>query len=284
MQGVFSLLRSPNMDSARTRRDVERSRAVELSPGRVYWLGGSVPRDGRLSWVAPGTSGHEPMGCYLLTGDRGSLLIDSGAAAHRNQILEQLASVLPPGSPLSILLTRTELDCPLNVPAIEDVYDVDCIRFTGGVTVPRGVAVARVERFNVSDYDTITLEAAPGVELEICTPRLKLLPTLWPYDAVSKTLFTSDSFVYAGWPEPDGDVVLTDDGPPDPEVVRASLTAKFFYFTRTETAGIADDLRTIFERWDVQTIAPTHGRVISGREAVAQHVDVLERVLLEVGR
>ena len=256
--------------------------AVELHPDRVYRLGGTVARDGRLSWVTPDASGYEPMSCYLLTGERGALLIDTGAGAHRALILEQLAAIREPGTPLSILLTRTELDCPLNVPAVEERYDTDYVRFTGGVTVPRGVEKATVERFNVADHKTITLAAAPGIELEICTPRLKLLPTLWPYDPVSKTLFTSDSFVYAGWDEPDGDPFAPDE--PDPDEVRASLLAKFFYFSQAKTGPIADDLRAIFTRWDVETIAPTHGRVIRGRDAVARHVDVLEQVLREVGR
>jgi flavorubredoxin len=263
-------------------RTAEQVRAVELHPGRVYRLGGTVARDGRLSWVAPQASGYEPMNAYLLTSDRGALLIDTGAGAHRDLVLEQLASIRPPGSRLSILLTRTELDCPLNVPAVEAEYDVDYVRFTGGVTVPRGVEKATVERFNVADHTTITLAAAPGVELEICTPRLKLLPTLWPYDPVSRTLFTSDAFNYAGWDDPDGDLFAGDD--PDPDEVRASLLAKFFYFTRAHTPPIADDLRAIFTRWDVETIAPTHGRVIAGRDNVARHVDVLEQVLREVGR
>lgn len=263
-------------------RTAEQVRAVQLERGRVYRLGGTVARDGRLSWVAPEASGYEPMNAYLLVSDRGALMIDTGAGAHRELLLEQLATIRPPGAPLSILLTRTELDCPLNVPAIEAAYDVDYVRFTGGVTVPRGVEKATVERFNVADHRTITLTAAPGVELEICTPRLKLLPTLWPYDPVSKTLFTSDSFNYAGWEHPDGDVFTTED--PDPDEVRASVLAKFFYFTRADTQPIADDLRAIFTRWEVETIAPTHGRVITGRENVARHVEVLEQVLREVGR
>lgn len=255
-----------------------------MVPGRVYRLGGTLERDGRLSWVAPGATGFEPMSCYLVRGTDGALLIDTGAGAHAELILAQLRSVLPAGSPLSILLTRTEMDCPLNVPAIEAAYAVETVRFTGGVTVPRGVAHASVERFGVADHKTITLEAAPGILLEICTPRLKLLPTLWPYDPVSRTLFTSDSFTYAGWDAPDGDVLLTADEPPSPDEVRASLLAKFFYFGQARTGPIADDLRTIFERWEVELIAPVHGRVIAGRDTVARHVDVLERVLREVGR
>jgi flavorubredoxin len=260
------------------------ARAVEVHAGRVFALGGTVKRDGRLSWVAPDATGYEPLSCYLLTGPEGSLLVDTGAGAHADRVLAQLGSVLQDGSKLSILLTRTEMDCPLNVPAIEAVYDVETLRFTGGVTIPRAVSGAAVERFGVADHRTITLEAAPGIVLEICTPRLKLLPTLWPYDPVSKTLFTSDAFTYAGWDEPDGDLLLTDRDGPDPERVRASLLTKFAYFASANTRPIADDLCAIFERWEVETIAPTHGRVIHGRTTVARHVDVLERVLREVGR
>jgi hypothetical protein len=272
------------MESTAVGQQAARNRAIEVHPGRLYALGGSVERDGRLSWVAPDATGHEPLNCYLLTGSEGALLIDTGAAVHAEHILAQLRSVLPAGARLSILLTRTEMDCPLNVPAIEALYDVEMVRFTGGVTIPRGARNAAVERFGVADYRTITLEAAPGIELEICTPRLKLLPTLWPFDPLSKTLFTSDSFSYAGWDAPDGELLLNEPDGPNPDVVRASLLTKFAYFARANTRPIADDLRAIFERWDVDAIAPVHGRVIHGRETVARHVDVMERVLREVGR
>jgi glyoxylase-like metal-dependent hydrolase (beta-lactamase superfamily II) len=272
------------MDRGAVRERSGHAPPTEVVAGRVFRLGGALERDGRLSWVAPDARGYEPMNCYLLLGGAGALLIDTGAGVHAEVIVAQLRELLPADAKLSLLLTRTEMDCPLNVPAIEAAFDVAIVRFTGGVTVPRGVANASVERFNVADGETITLEAAPGIELEICTPRLKLLPTLWPYDPVSRTLFTSDAFNYEAWDAPDGDVLLSGDAAQHPDSVRSSLLAKFFYFSRADTGPIADDLRVIFDRWDVATIAPTHGRVIAGRDMVARHVDVLERVLREVGR
>jgi flavorubredoxin len=264
---------------------VQDAGAVEISPARVYALGAPVQRDGRLSWVPDGADGFEPWSCFLVRGAEGALLIDTGAGAHAEQIVAQLRSVLPADEKLSILLTRTEMDCPLNVPAIDEAYAVETVRFTGGVTVPRAVKDASVERFGVADYATLTLEAAPGISVEICTPRLKLLPTLWIYDGASRTLFTSDSFTYAGFSTADGDVRLTEDEDTiNPDVVRRSLLAKFFYFACANTGPIADDLRAIFERWEVDAIAPTHGRVLMGRELVARHAAMLEKVVREAGR
>lgn len=263
------------------------SRPVELSPGRVYALGGAVALDGRVSWVPGSASGWAPASCYLIVSGDGALLIDTGLGTHAKRVVAQLRALLPERPPLSILLTRTEMDCALNVPAIEQWFEVAAVRYTGGITVPRLRDGAAGVRFTVDPGTAQRLEAAPGVELELISPRLRLLPTVWPYDPVSGTLFTSDAFghVYApaiGTPA----VATAQEGaePPGEEHVRRHLLAKLSWLTETDTAPIADDIRRVFAEREVTRIAPTHGRVIAGAGLVAEHARMLERVVRAVGR
>jgi pimeloyl-ACP methyl ester carboxylesterase len=69
---------------------------VELVPGKLYRLGGTVPMDGRLSWVPASWQGpdsllHEALNSDLLIeGDR-AMLVDSGVTVHREAIVAQIA-------------------------------------------------------------------------------------------------------------------------------------------------------------------------------------------------
>ena len=87
--------------------------AAELVPGRVFALGGLVEIDERLSWAGRSASGLTPVNCYLIRAEQGSVLVDTGVGAHAGQVVGQLLSLLPEGSRLSVVLTRTEMDCPL---------------------------------------------------------------------------------------------------------------------------------------------------------------------------
>lgn len=264
-------------------------RPVELFPGRVWALGGAVTLDGRISWVPRSAAGYAPASCYLIragTGD-GALLIDTGLGAHAPFVVAQLRTLLPERAPLTILLTRTELDCALNVPAIEERFEVTAVRYTGGITVPRLRPGTAGVRFTVDPGSALPLEAAPAIELELVSPRLRLLPTIWPYDPVSGTLFTSDAFghVYAATPETP--LVLDAEQERDAtseRQVRDHLLAKLGWLTETDTAPIADDVGRVFAARAVATLAPTHGRVLTGPALVAEHAGMLERVVREVGR
>ena len=232
---------------------------TSLCGERVFRMGGLLELDGRLSWVPPDVRGCQPASCYLILGGEGAVLIDSGLRLHARDIIDQLDLVLPKGMPLSIVLTRTEMDCCLNVPAIEDAHAVQTVVYTGGITVPR--ARAEVRRISVEEGQTLELEAAPGICLQLVAPRLRLLPTLWPYDPVSEVLFTSDSFCHARCGG-DGDVTQ-------------QLMTKFAWLARADTTPVAHDVIQIFRNRPIRTLAPTHGRTFQGYTTVDRQRDML---------
>ncbi|NUP73460.1 MAG: hypothetical protein HOQ07_02205, partial [Sinomonas sp.] len=92
-----------------------------LAAGRVYRLGGEILLDERVSWCPPGVRRSQPVNAYVIRAEsereRGAVLVDTGVRLHEREILAQLEEILDPGEPLSILLTRTEMECCLNIPA-----------------------------------------------------------------------------------------------------------------------------------------------------------------------
>jgi flavorubredoxin len=246
--------------------------ATSLCGARVYRLGGLLELDGRLSWAPPEARGWQPANCYLILGSDGAVLIDTGVRLHASEIIQQLNSVLPNDLPLSIVLTRTEMDCCLNIPMIEAAHTVRTVIYTGGITVPR--AGAEVRRVNVEEGQTLELEAAQGIWLQLVAPRLRLLPTLWPYDPVSQVLFTSDSFGHARCDGDPSDLVVR--APADsPEDVLQQLRTKFEWLASADGDPVARDLIRIFEDRSVRALAPTHGLIFQGDAVVQQQRDQL---------
>src|SRR5262245_9203282 len=71
-------------------------------------LGSYVELDGRVSWAPYSPGRVQPLNCYLLRKDGRAVLIDTGVAAHREIVLEQLWDRLPQDETLSVFLTRPE--------------------------------------------------------------------------------------------------------------------------------------------------------------------------------
>ena len=74
--------------------------------GKAYVLHNTFPLDGRISAYPISARGHSVSNCYLLKEDAGALLLDTGYAVHEAEILAQLASILDPATPLSLLPLR----------------------------------------------------------------------------------------------------------------------------------------------------------------------------------
>jgi flavorubredoxin len=248
-----------------------------LVPDRLYALGGTVPLDGRVSWFPAEARGIAPLNCYLLVEDGSALLIDTGPPAHREVVLEHLGGLLPPGAGLSILHTRiAEYDSVGNTAAVCAAFPVErlyahfpanlMLVSTAGAEPP--APLARAEEVVAQVGDAIPLNGG-GRELVLLGAPLRLLLTFWAYDTGTRTLFTSDSF---------GHVPL-EGSAPGPDEVRDHLYAKFDWLTGADRRPLADELDVLFQRHDVETIAPMHGRPLSGRDTVARHVELVGRAL-----
>ncbi|MBN9157762.1 MBL fold metallo-hydrolase [Microbacterium sp.] len=219
-----------------------------MSLTTIHRLGGTIELDERVSWCPPGTRSTQPVNCYLIRGEHGALLVDTGLRVHEAEILEGLGALLADGTRLSVLLTRTEMECCLNLPAIEERFGLDAVWYTGGITVPRSRAEAR--RVSVEPGTAQWVEPYPGLRIELISPLLRLLPTLWVHEPASGWLLTSDAFTH-------GDAAAADG------------LSKFRWFSLADTRPIAEHVRAVVDGRAVRAVAPGYGRPFAADEVAA---------------
>lgn len=272
--------------------DLAAAGVIELVPERLYLLGGTVPLDGRISWVPADATGWQPVNAYVLRENGGALIVDPGIYAHREIINRQLARVVPPGSPISIFLTRAEPDAAGNIGEVAGHYPVTML-YAGGGPNPFDAFDQAAMLDPQSRSNRIQMERMPaGYEvpvagsrgLEVLRPIIRLLATYWGYDRATRTLFTSDSFSHALQREPDGARVLRSTVPnwADLAHVKSHLLAKFGWLQHARTQSVLNNFRELRADRDIERIAPARGLVIEGRDVVEQHLQAVETVLKEL--
>ncbi len=255
---------------SRTRaRAIAAAGARSLIGDRVYRLGADILVDENVSWCPPGIRTTQPVTCYVIKGFGGSVLVDTGVRLHETEILAQLDAVLEPGERLAVVLTRTEMECCLNLPAIEARFDVESVWYTGGITVPRTTAEPR--RIMVNPGTSQLVEVIDGIKLEFVSPLMRLLPTLWIFDPVSGALLTSDAFTHGSYRRtPDG--LGASDG-----------LRKFRWFSEADTRGIAADVESVVRERQVTAIGPGYGEPFIGVAQCATESAALAAAIREVG-
>jgi flavorubredoxin len=269
------------------------TRPLELVPGKLFALGGTIQLDGRVTWVPADAHGWQPAQCYLALGGDSALLIDTGLKHHEAAVLSQLHELLPRGTRLSIFLTRSEFDCTGNFGAVLAAFEVDSL-YTGGTTNPFDAfadmtAMPDAWRKKVELSRTPVGDAIPFDESGrwlVLAPALRTLATFWAYDTETRTLFSSDVFGHTTLEAADGRPVI-DDPQADTvsyEQVREHLLSKFFWLRLARTRKIEADIRELFKRYPIEIIAPAHGCVLRGQAIVDRHKDMLLRCLAEVGQ
>jgi len=265
---------------------------VELVPSRLYVMGGSIALDERISWAPKGADVVQPLNCYLLREDDASMIIDPGPACFEDLLVEQLGSVLPPGSPVTVYVTRPEFDTFGSLNKLAQFYKIEHL-YAGGhtnpfdafdhlTTVDPSRRSEHVELARVAGGSDIAVGGARAITM--VRPAIRVLVTYWAYDKLTGTLFTSDAFSHGTMREATDSRVIRDADTGDVETVRRHLFAKFWWLAHAGVNAklVADNLREIFDRYDIQIIAPSRGAVICGREAVRHHHNLIQEVLAGV--
>ena len=283
----------PLPDSQRTTADpLHKTRDAEAIAAGIHVLGDVIPSDGRASWTAMRPGQFQPVNAYLMQVGELGLLVDTGVAAHEAQVMAQLRTLREPRTALSVFLTRAELECCSNLGAISEEYVIDEV-LTGGVINPfdafdgvaaqqyhdRRVQFDRDPETGVTRLQNITI--FPERTLEVHPAKLRLLPTFWLFDPVSRTLFTSDSFAHCTMRAEADSRLLRDSDHDDTtvETVASQLLTKFEWLRGARTGTLRADLISVFERLQPEVVAPTHGCVLLGRSVIERHLAMLLAVL-----
>lgn len=256
---------------------------LNVAPG-VSRLGGAIPLDGRVSWapVVPGRL--QPLNCYRIAHREWSALIDSGVALHRRQVLGSLAQTASPIGGYDTFLTRTELECTGNLGALVDAGLVARICNAGAIgpfdAFPDGIEKkVPITVIALSGAAHTEVDDKPG--LFIIPALIRMLSTIWLYDSASRTLFSSDFFGHTAV-RGGGESPIIDGSAADSttlESARAHLLSKFWWLPQAHTASLSHWLTSLFDRFPIEVIAPTHGCVLVGKDVVARHLDLVLELL-----
>ena len=268
-----------------------------LGDGRVFVLRNGFALDGRLSGYPDNARGYGASNCYLLVEDDGALLLDTGAAMFERQIISQLGELIAADTPLSIFPLRINefmsvgnamaiarrfnvVQCYSQLPDVQDWLEfesTDEAARRGRQAIP--TTSTQTGPVQVGSSGRRVLEAFPAP--------LRLISTFWIYDAATRTLFTSDMFNHIWHDHADGAWLLRNE---DDTVTDKAFVASFLLNTRywwlhgaaldTIRKGITD----VFERCDIETIAPGFGAILQGRDMVERQFKVLDEVLRDADR
>jgi flavorubredoxin len=265
---------------------------TELVPGRLYAISSAVPLDGRVSWAPDLPGRFQPVNCYLAREGTRALLIDAGVAAHSETTVAALRQVLPPGTELSVVLTRAEMDCVSGLGAIGREFPIgqllaggaanpfDAFQEAGGVLGPQElVGLEQPDAEGLVLARTGTIDLGPERQFEIVTPMLRLLATFWIRDRATGALFTSDMFGHTDVPSRASSPVIAHVGDDDSASLASHLLAKQWWLRKANRARLADAMEELMAELDPTMIAPSHGCILSGREVVRHHVGLLLETL-----
>jgi hypothetical protein len=268
--------------------------AVER-PGRhgLIALCNPYELDGRVSTHPVDVRGWAPMNVYVLREGDHMMVIDSGLTVHRTAVLNQLATLVDDRTRLTLVPYRQgELNSMCNFGPIAERFGAERVlgdyfgpAYEWMDFLPGSPGVAALERARVERFATTgAVRVDPDAEraLETFVAPIWLLAYPWMYDAATKTLFAPDVFAWATRPGPDGPwVVGEDDDTTTFEDVWHALTANMYWWLPgARTDGMRRQLAETFERYDVETIAPGYGCLLSGRRVVERHVQMLDEALV----
>jgi len=267
---------------------------VELAEGKVYALHNTFALDGRISAYPISARGHSVSNCYLLKGDEGALLLDTGYAAHEAEVLMQLESILDPATPLAMLPLRiNEFMSVGNAMAIAKRFNVvECL-----APVPEINEWLEFEALEPGGSNngnpilpTTILKPLHPIEIgdryiEVMNAPIRLISTRWIYDAATRTLFTSDMFSHLWAEREEGPWLLDEDGVTTNSFVRSFLlNTRYWWLEGARTDSIRKGIADVFERYEIETIAPGYGAILRGRHLVERQFAALDEVLAGLDR
>jgi flavorubredoxin len=243
---------------------------VELVPGRLYVASGPVACDGTASWIPASATGWQSSNSYLLRGAV-DVVVDTGLACVRAPIMDGLQRILSPGAPISVFLTRAQMDCVGSLGQLVETFTVRDI-FTGGLPNP-------FDQFDATPAADMGVTRSPDdPPIEIFNPALRILSTYWGYDPTTRAAFTADCLSHVLLAEASNRPVLDDPAADTTtqEEVSDHLHAAFWWLQLAASRElIAAQVREFFDTHQVDVVAPSRGAPIKGEAMVRRHVDML---------
>src|ERR1700736_4239974 len=275
----------------RTRQSAFAGGIAALADDKLYALQNPFALDGRVRSYPASARGFAVANSYLLTEPDAAMLIDTGFGKDEPVIRGQIESLIAPRLPLSMFPLRLNEFMSINNAEsfaghfnVETCYtsNIDAaLWFDFGAKTDGRDALASMNVTAVTRADVINLGAG-GRAIDVMQAPIRLIATRWLYDRATRTLFSSDLFTHV-WREPaTGPWIVTeeDEDPTTTRDVRSfMLNTRYWWLEGAPTDSIRRGIGEVFDKYDIETIAPGYGCVLRGRNVVARHYRMLDEVL-----
>jgi hypothetical protein len=285
----MTLTQDAPADDARETGGIARGIAA-LAEGKLYALQHPYALDGRVSSYPSSARGFSVANSYLLTQGDAAMLIDTGFGKDEPAIRAQIESLIAPGLPLSLFPLRlNEFMSINNVETFAGHFNVEqcytsnpdaALWFDFGAKANGRSILDSMPITAVTRSDTIQL-GKKGRAIDVMQAPIRLIATRWLYDQATRTLFSSDMFTHVWRAGADGPwiVVADDDTTSGRELRSFLLNTRYWWLEGAPTASIRRGIKDVFDKYDVETIAPGYGCILHGRKVVARHVRMLDEIL-----
>jgi flavorubredoxin len=271
-----------------------------IVPGKLYSLQNVITLDGRVSSYPANARGYTVSNCYLIKEGSDAVLLDSGYTAHVKSLLAQIDSILEPDATLSVYPLRiNEYMSVCNVEAIAARFNViQCYsgNADAALWVDFGGRSDAAEVAGQKPYDLKTTLVARKQTLHVGPDKsraidafqapIRLIGTRWIYDGATKTLFTSDSFSHEWSQDADGpwSTSAADNTTTAAHIRSFLLNTRYWWLEGGKTEALRGKVAEVFERYDIENIAPGYGRILRGRELVKRQFAMFDEVLRDLDR
>jgi hypothetical protein len=261
-----------------------------IAKGKLYALQNPFALDGRVSSYPGSARGYSVANSYLLTQSDAAMLIDTGFGKDEPVIRAQIESLIAPGLPLSLFPLRlNEFMSINNVEAFAGHFNVEtcytsnvdaALWFDFGVKAEGRDILQSMKVTAVTRADTIRLGKKERA-IDVMQAPIRLIATRWLYDQATRTLFSSDMFTHVWRARADGPWIVTDDDDTTSAGGLRSflLNTRYWWLEGAPTGSIRRGIGDVFDKYDVETIAPGYGCILRGRKVVARHVQMLDEIL-----
>ena len=261
-----------------------------LAEGKLYALQNPFALDGRVSAYPGSARGYSVANSYLLTESDAALLIDTGFGKDEPTIRGQIETLIPAALPLSMFPLRlNEFMSINNVEAFAAHFNVEqcytsnvdaALWFDFGAKADGRSILESMRVTAVTRADTIEI-GKTGRPIDVVQAPIRLIATRWLYDRATRTLFSSDLFTHVRRDHAHGPWVVTDeaDSTTERELRSFMLNTRYWWLEGAPTDQIRRGIADVFDKFDVETIAPGYGCILRGREVVTRHYRMLDEFL-----
>ena len=264
---------------------------ASLADDKLYALQNPFALDGRVSSYPASARGFSVANCYLLKQSDAAMLIDTGFGKDEPAIRAQVERLIAPGLPLSMFPLRlNEFMSINNVESFAGHFNIDqcytsnpdaALWFDFGSTANGRSILDAMKVTAVTRADTIELGRG-GRAIDVMQAPIRLIATRWLYDRATRTLFSSDMFTHVWRDGETGPWIVneTDNDSTSARDIRSfMLNTRYWWLEGVSTDSMRRGIGDIFDKHDIETIAPGYGCILRGRKVVARHYRMLDEFL-----